>query len=154
MMLHRFAALWLLVVSASATPADEPKSEPASGAARIAYLKQNVAPIHAIDLADENFADLEPLRQAIGDSRIVFLGEEWHGSGATFRARNRVIRFLHERCGFDVLAFESGLYDCRKTWEFLKEGKMPALDAAAYGIFQTWTGTEECKPFLLHGRGG
>jgi erythromycin esterase-like protein len=68
-------------------------------------------------------------------ARIVFLGEEWHGSGATFQARNRVIRFLHERCGFNLLAFEGGLYDCRQAWEFLKEGKMPALDAASYGIF-------------------
>ena len=125
---------------------DTPEAVPLE--ARVAWLKKHVAPVRSIDPADEDFTDLESIRAAAGDARIVFLGEEWHGSGATFRARSRVIKFLHERCGFDVPAFESGLYDCRKTWELLREGKMPARDAVAQGIFSTWTGTEECRPFF------
>src|SRR5262249_52813217 len=113
--------------------------------ARVGWLKNQVAPIRSINPGDEDFWDLEPIRKAIGEARIVFLSEEWHGSGATFQARSRLIKFLHQRCGFDVLAFESGLYDCRRVWELLHEGKMPALDAANQGIFRTWTGAEECR---------
>jgi erythromycin esterase len=138
----------MLAVPGAVAQAEDEKPKRSSNEVRVAWLKEHVAPIRSLDPADENFSDLEPLRKAIGDARIVFLGEEWHGSGATFRARDRVIRFLHQKCGFDMLAFESGLYDCRKAWELLKEGKMPALDAASQGIFQTWTGTEECRPLF------
>jgi uncharacterized protein (TIGR03067 family) len=142
------AVLPSLMVSVAVVRADDGKPAPVTSAARVAWLKQHVAPIRSLDPADDNFADLEPLGKAVGDARVIFLGEEWHGSGATFRARGRVIRFLHERCGFDMLAFESGLYDCRKAWEFLREGKMPALDAVRQGVFQTWTGSEECRPLF------
>jgi erythromycin esterase len=142
------AVLPLLLVSVGVAQTDDGNPEPTASATRVAWLKQHVAPIRSLDPADDNFTDLEPLRKAVGNARIVFLSEEWHGSGATFRARDRVIRFLHQKCGFDMLAFESGLYDCRKAWELLKEGKMPALDAASQGIFQTWTGTEECRPLF------
>lgn len=116
--------------------------------ARIAWLKKHVAPVRSIDPRDEDFADLEPIRRAIGDARIVFLSEEWHGSGATFLARTRLIKFLHQQCGFDVLTFESGLYDCRKAWELLREGKMPARDAIRQGVFGIWTGTQELQPMF------
>jgi erythromycin esterase len=148
MRLQYLALLSLLTASAGVVGADDVKPGPASSVARVAWLKQHVAPIRSLDPADENFTDLEPLRKAVGAARIVFLSEEWHGSGATFRVRDRVIRFLHQKCGFDVLAFESGLYDCRKAWQLLKEGKMPALEASSQGIFQTWTGTEECRPLF------
>src|SRR5262249_15975594 len=118
-----------VLFSACVVVADD---RPAEGLAqeRVAWLKKHAAPARSLDPADEDFADLEWIRKGMGESGIVFLGEEWHGSGATFRARSRLIKFLHQKCGFDVLAFESGLYDCRKTWEFLVEGKMPAGDAA------------------------
>jgi erythromycin esterase len=148
MRLRYLAVLPLLMVSVGGVRAHEGKSEPDSSAARVAWLRQHVAPVRSLDPADDNFTDLEPLRKAIGDARVVFLSEEWHGSGATFRARDRMIRFLHQKCGFDLLAFESGLYDCRKAWQLLQEGKMPAREAAAQGIFQTWTGTEECRPLF------
>jgi erythromycin esterase len=150
------AGIWLLLILGIAGGAVAPGAlaraddEPGKGeeGARIAWLKKHVAPLRSIDPGDEDFSDLEPIRKAVGDGRIVFLGEEWHGMGATFQARTRLIKFLHQRCGFDVLAFESGLYDCRKVWELLREGKMPALDAAGQGIFGTWTGTEECRPMF------
>src|SRR5262249_20234393 len=76
--------------------------------------------------------------------------EELHGVGATFHARTRVIKYLHQKCGFDVLAFESGLYDCKKAWDFLREGKMPARVAAGQGIFGIWTDTEELQPMFSY----
>jgi erythromycin esterase len=145
-------SLWLILGTAGGViaPGTTARAEDQPGnseeGARVAWLKKHVAPLRSIDPGDEDFSDLEPVRKAIGDARIVFLSEELHGTGATFHARTRLIKFLHQRCGFDVLAFESGLYDCRKVWELLREGKMPALDAANQGIFRTWTGTEECRP--------
>src|SRR6476646_1280732 len=100
-----------LVMQAASALADEPQATP-QREARVAWLKEHAVGLRSIDPADEDFADLEPLRKVIGDARIVQLGEQSHGDGATFHAKARLIKFLHQKMGFDVLAFESGLYDC------------------------------------------
>src|SRR5262249_30230837 len=115
---------------------------------RVAWLKKHVVALRSIDPTDEDFADLEPIRKAIGEARIVFLSEQSHGDGATFHARTRLIKFLHQKCGFDVLAFESGLYDCRKAWELLRGGKMAPREAVSQGVFGIWTGSEQVQPLI------
>ncbi|GGU73010.1 succinoglycan biosynthesis [Streptomyces albospinus] len=52
--------------------------------------------------------DLEPLREIVGDARIVAVGESAHFVKEFSRARQRVLRFLAERLGFTVFAFEFG----------------------------------------------
>ena len=99
--------LFVLPVFAEAQPAD---------------LKNAVVAVRSIDPADTDFTDLAGFRKAIGDSRIVLLGEQTHGEATTFQAKTRLIKFLHEKMGFDVIAFESGLYDCARIWENVKAG--------------------------------
>jgi erythromycin esterase len=115
---------------------------------RVAWLKNHAAPLRSIDADDADFSDLEPFRKAIGDARVVMLGEQTHGDGATFHAKTRLIRFLHEKCGFDVLTFESGLYDCRKAWTLLHEGKARPDKAVASGVFAIWTQSEQVRPLI------
>jgi erythromycin esterase len=103
----------------------------------------------SIDPADESFADLEPFRQAIGSARLVMLGEQSHGDGTTFLAKTRLIKFLHQEMGFDVLAFESGLYDVKKVWELIEAGE-PAGSAMPRGIFSIWTGSAEVLPLTAY----
>ena len=79
--------------------------------AKVTWLKTNQVPLRTIDPTDVNFEDLKPLKKSIGNSRVVMLGEQTHGDGAAFDAKTRLIRFLHEQMGFNVLAFESGLYN-------------------------------------------
>ncbi|MFH8408853.1 erythromycin esterase family protein [Streptomyces sp. NPDC018019] len=52
--------------------------------------------------------DLEPLRALIGDARVVALGENSHFIREFGLARERLLRFLVQRCGFTALAFEFG----------------------------------------------
>lgn len=70
------------------------------------WLKSHVAPIRSLAFDDTDFADLEPIGRAIGDARVVALGEESHGDGTAFRTKARIARYLHEKLGFDVIAFE------------------------------------------------
>ncbi|MCX6560592.1 MAG: erythromycin esterase family protein [Candidatus Aminicenantes bacterium] len=112
---------------------------------RIAYLKKHAVPVRSIDAEDGNFADLEPLREAIGSRRIVMLGEATHGDGATFAAKVRLIKFLHERMGFDVLAFESGFYDLRRAWSALQAGQDPR-QAVSSGLFEEWSASRQTQP--------
>jgi erythromycin esterase len=114
---------------------------------RIAWLQANASPLRSIDPADADFSDLEPLGSAIGDSRIVMLGEQTHGDGATFEGKCRLVRFLHQRMGFDVLAFESGLYEMRKAWDALRAGE-DARIAAPLSILFAWSRSREAQPVI------
>jgi erythromycin esterase len=118
-------------------------------AARIAWLTEHAIALRSINPTDEDFSDLEPLRKAIGDVRIVQLGEQSHGDGATFHAKGRLIKFLHQKMGFDVLAMESGLYDCRKAWELLGDGEDPYV-AVTHGVFGTWTMSDQFQPVIAY----
>ncbi len=126
--------------------AQEPGAD-ADREARVAWLKEHAIALRSIDPADEDFSDLEPLRKAINEARIVQLGEQSHGDGATFHAKARLIKFLHQKMGFDVLAFESGLYDCRKAWELLRAGTAP-YEAFQHGVFGIWTASEQVQPVI------
>ena len=55
--------------------------------------------------------DLQFLKKVIGNRRLVQLGESGHGVREFNIAKVRLIRFLHEEMGFDVIAFESGLFE-------------------------------------------
>ena len=71
------------------------------------YIKDSVVLVRSIDPADTLFSDLDLLGKAVDDSRIVMLGEQDHGDSRTFLAKCRIIKYLHEKLGFNVLAFES-----------------------------------------------
>jgi erythromycin esterase len=137
---------WLVFTLPAITLAQQPAAA-ADREARVAWLKEHAIALRSIDPADEDFSDLEPLRKAIGEARIVQLGEQQHTDGATLMAKARLIKFLHQKMGFDVLAFESGLYDCRKAWELLKV-EMDPFEAVRQGVFGIWTSTEQFQPVI------
>lgn len=102
--------------------------------------------MRTIDPEDGDFSDLESFAEMVGSARVVQLGEQCHGDGASFLAKTRLIKFLHQRMGFDVLAWESGIYDCHVAWEAFKRGEDP-MEAARLGIFDTWR-SEQVRPML------
>lgn len=63
-------------------------------------------------LFSEDFSDLAFLGPLLGDRRIVQLGESSHGVAEFNWMKVRLIKFLHEKLGFDVIAFESSMTDC------------------------------------------
>ncbi|MFA8300849.1 MAG: erythromycin esterase family protein [Hyphomicrobiales bacterium] len=76
-------------------------------------FSQNVpTPIKSIDSKNTDFTDLQFLKEHLKGKTIVGLGEQSHLDGTSFIAKIRLVKFLHEEMGFNVIAFESGLYDC------------------------------------------
>ncbi|GAA0838244.1 erythromycin esterase family protein [Streptosporangium amethystogenes subsp. fukuiense] len=71
------------------------------------WLARHAAPLTHLD-PEAPLDDLEPLRDLIGDARVVAIGEHSHFIDEFIRLRRRLLRFLVERCGFTVLAFEYG----------------------------------------------
>jgi erythromycin esterase len=114
---------------------------------RIGWLQKNAIPFRSISPADRDFSDLQPLKKILRNRRIVLLGEQSHGDGTTFLAKARLIEFLHEEMGFDVLAFESGLYNCWRANQALRSGEDP-VKAVRSGVFAIWTLSEQVKPLM------
>ncbi|MGH8174788.1 MAG: erythromycin esterase family protein [Steroidobacter sp.] len=108
---------------------------------------QHAVVVRSIDAADEDFTDLEPLMDAIGSAQVVQLGEPSHGAGGSFAAKVRLIKFLHQRMGFDLLAWESGMHGLRVAQAGLR-AEDDEVTAAQRGIFTIWSNTEELKPLF------
>jgi erythromycin esterase len=115
--------------------------------ARVEWLRQHAATIRTVDPADEDFTDLAAFGRAIGDARVVFLGEPSHGTGNLFSAQARIAKYLHQHHGFDVLVFESGIYDAAKTWQSILAGDS-AHAAFRIGIPPVWSQPAEVRPIM------
>lgn len=113
---------------------------------QVRWLAEHSVAVRSIDPADQDFSDLQPLKQAIGKARVVQLGEATHGDGATFLAKSRLIRFLHQEMGFDVLAWEAGFFDMKLVDAALRTGQTPA-DAANLGLYGIWKVNEVARTF-------
>jgi erythromycin esterase len=111
------------------------------------WLASHAVAIRSIDPNDEDFSDLEPLAAAIGSARVVQLGEPSHGAGSSFAAKARLIKFLHRRLGFDVIAWESGFYDVRLSQRAMRAGEN-AVSAAQRGILAVWSNAAEARPLF------
>jgi erythromycin esterase len=113
------------------------------------WLAAHTVRLRTTDPADENFSDLLPLAHAIGSARIVQLGEPSHGAGTAFAAKARLMKFLHQRLGFDLLIWESGLYDVALAQGGM-EGRDDAITAARRGIFTLWSMAAEVAPLFTY----
>ena len=71
------------------------------------WLKGHATPLSHFDPAAP-LDDLEPLRDILNGVRVVALGEHSHFVSEFAAMRQRILRFLVERCGFTALAFEYG----------------------------------------------
>ncbi|MEU4797549.1 erythromycin esterase family protein [Streptomyces sp. NPDC023327] len=71
------------------------------------WLHRHAIPLSHLDPAAP-LDDLEPLRAVLDGVRVVALGEHSHFIDEFAALRGRILRFLVERCGFTVLAFEYG----------------------------------------------
>lgn len=121
---------------------------------RIAWLSRNAIQINSIDptIANDDFADLKPLKAAIGNSRIVVLGEQSHGDGATFLAKGRLVKFLHQRMGFDVLAWEGGLFNCHDMDAAVRDPALPIDEAMRRGLYPIWAMSAQVRPVFEYAR--
>jgi erythromycin esterase len=114
---------------------------------RVAWLRENAHALRSIDPADDDFSDLEPLRATLADARLVLLGEVDHYSGTDLEARSRIVRFLHRELGFDVLAFEAGMYGMAVADEAMGAGS-PPRDAFALGAWPFWSQAAQMQPLI------
>lgn len=124
--------VWTLIavlLLPSAATAQSPRSD------WVSWARDHHNPIASIAAnPNDTFADLEFLRTALDGRRLVQLGESGHGVAEFSQAKIRLIKFMHERLGFDVLAFESGLFECYMANQLTGSGAQMMQSS----IFSVW----------------
>lgn len=96
-------------------------------------------------LTSENFEDIKCLKQYLTGKNLVQLGESSHSTKEYNLIKVRLIKFLHEEMGFDVIAFESGFFECFYTYENINE--YSSEQAINYSIFDEWWTDEVLELF-------
>lgn len=101
---------------------------------------------HAIaSLTSDDFSDLQFLKPLLAGKRVVQLGEAAHGVAQFNQAKVRLIKFLHQELGFDVVAFESSLASCYNADALI--GRMAPREVMRRCLYPIWH-TEEVRPLF------
>jgi erythromycin esterase-like protein len=85
--------------------------------------------------------DYEALMQAIGDARIVLMGEATHGTHEFYRERTLITRLLIEEKGFNAVAVEADWPDSYEVNLFvrgLSDAATPMKALEGFKRFPTW----------------
>jgi erythromycin esterase len=125
-------ALLLALINVSCQTDSRPDVDPTWSE----WIKANHHEIRSLDSGDTDYSDLQFLKPLLAGRRLLGLGENGHGVAEFSRAKVRLIKFLHEEMAFDVIAFESNIFECFQA-------DMHAADWTAEGImgrsiFQVW----------------
>ncbi|PNE37362.1 MULTISPECIES: erythromycin esterase family protein [Streptomyces] len=92
-----------------------------------------VHPLRTLD-PDGPQDDLAWLDEAIGDARVVAIGENAHYNHESYLLRHRLMRYLVERHGFGAYAMESGFVEGWLTDDWVRGGQGQPGHVMANGI--------------------
>jgi erythromycin esterase-like protein len=98
---------------------------------------QELLKIDDLEIETGNFKNFSSLKEELEGVKIVSLGEGNHYMGTTFKTKVAMIKYLHDSLNFDVIAFESGLCDCKVTNDSLQIGTS-TQELFFDGLFGVW----------------
>lgn len=101
------------------------------------WLNKNCIPLKYIK-AENGFDDLKPLKDLIGDARIVSLGECTHGSSELFSMKHRMLEYLVKDKGFTIFSIEANMPEAYALNEYIIDGKGDPRKLMAGMYFWTW----------------
>ncbi|MGO4527903.1 erythromycin esterase family protein [Paenibacillus sp. 2TAF8] len=86
---------------------------------------------------EDAYNDLSFLKSLLADKRMVSLGEASHGASEYNSMKVRLVKFLHEELGYNVLAFESNLSDTATAYSQVRHMTPEQLmKNSIYGVWQ------------------
>jgi erythromycin esterase-like protein len=112
------------------------------------FILNNAQLILSIDPENNDYSDLQAIGNALGNSRIVMLGEQDHGDAPTFLAKTRLIKYLVEKKGFNVIAFESDFYSLHAGWQEVSKKKDSIFFFLKQNIFDVWSRCDQLSPLF------
>jgi len=108
-------------------------------------IENDIINLGSVETNNEDFTGFSKLDSILKDVEIVMLGEQSHGDATTYETKIKLIKYLHQEMGFDLLAFEGGIYDCHKAWQLILEGT-DARTSMAKSLSSVWGTVKEFIP--------
>ena len=101
------------------------------------WAHDHVHPIASVSESSGE-ADMQPLRNVIGDAHMVAFGEPVHGAHEPLAMRNRLIRYGVMRLGFTAVALETCLSSSKRLYDYVlgrtTETNSALREAFCYGF--------------------
>ena len=113
------------------------------------FTLKNIHEVLSIDPDSIDYSDLDMIGKAIGNSRVVMLGEQDHGDAPTFLAKTRLIKYLHEKLGFDVLVFESDFWGLSRIWDNIPVSGL-SIDSIRHNTYGIWSKCVQVQPLYSY----
>jgi erythromycin esterase len=117
--------------------------QPSGRSLFIEWARTHATPLDAPD--SPGCRDLEPLRPAIANARVIALGELMHDARELQLLRNRVVRCLATHFGVTAVALESGFADMAPLHEALLLPAPSVLELTRQRISYGWGGIPEVQ---------
>ncbi len=111
------------------------------------WVRNTAIPIAGPD-PDQGYGDLMPLKDVIGDARIVGLGEATHGTSEFFRMKHRIVDFLAKEMGFTYFAIEANMPEAYRVNDYVLTGRGDPKALLKGMYFWTWN-TQEVLDMIL-----
>ena len=94
---------------------------PAQDQPPVDWIRDRAIPLTTVQ-AGSGFADLQPLKNLVGDSRIVSLGEATHGTREFFQIKHRILEFLATEMCFNLFAIEANMPEAYRVNDYVLTG--------------------------------
>jgi erythromycin esterase len=126
--------------------------------ADLKWIRKHAIPVETADPIPSH-EDLMPLKELIGERRLVALGEGTHGTSEFFKMKHRIVKFLAEEMGFTVFAIEANMPEARMVNRYVLTGEGDPKKALSGLYFWTWDTSEVLamiewmKEYNLSGKG-
>jgi erythromycin esterase-like protein len=98
------------------------------------YVRSAAYPLSAGDLAG-----YDPLLRAVGDARIVLIGEASHGTHEFYRERALITTRLIREMGFNLVAIEGDWPEAQRVNRYVQGGEGTAREVMdVFSVYPTW----------------
>ena len=107
----------------------------------VAWVKAHAIPLQTVE-AGHGSEDLQPLKELVGDARIVALGECTHGTREIFQMKHRLTEFLASEMGFTLFSIEASTPEAYRVDDFVSRGEGDPAELIRGMYFWTWSTAE------------
>jgi erythromycin esterase len=119
----------------------QPPHLPVPTPGHINWVRQNAIPFTTVE-AGHSTADLQGLKDIIGDARIVSLGEATHGTKEFFQMKHRLLEFLVTEMGFTHFSIEANMPEAYALNNYVLTGQGDPEELLEGMYFWTWNTQE------------